>query len=62
MNATFVTSKANAALQAIAEGRQFEVTRQMIDRLSKDGLIDFAVSRDGWFLTDKGWLTISYKN
>ena len=60
MSTTFITPKANAALQAIAEGRQFEITRQMIDRLSKDGLIDFEVNRDGWFLTDDGWNSIYY--
>lgn len=59
MTATFITPKANDALHAIAEGRQFEVTRQMIDRLSKERLIDFAVSRGGWFLTEYGWNSIS---
>lgn len=60
MTATFITDKANAALQAIAEGRDLEVTRQMKDRLFAQKMIDFDLAMGGWFLTDYGWNTISY--
>ena len=60
MSTTFITLKANAALQAVAEGRDYEVTRQMKDRLYKENLIDFDPAQGGWFLTDYGWNSIYY--
>ena len=60
MTTTFITVKANSALQAVAEGREHEVTRQMKDRLYKDKLIDFDPAQGGWFLTDYGWNSIYY--
>ena len=52
-----VTQAARRALQLIDSGHPMEVTRQMMDRLSWDGLIDFGLSVDpvqGWYVTDKG--------
>lgn len=51
---TKYTPKALAALQMIAEGETDNVTRQMIDRLSAERLIDFD-PRNGWFVTEYGW-------
>jgi len=59
---TFITPKANAALQAIAEGRVHEVTRQMMDRLSKAKLIDITGTSNGWFVTEHGWNTLTFDN
>lgn len=52
-----ITQAAQRALQHIDSGYPMVVTRQMIDRLSRDGLIDFDLSVDpvqGWYVTDKG--------
>ena len=52
-----VTSAARRALELIDSGHRMEVTRQMMDRLSWDGLIDFDLSVDpvqGWYVTNKG--------
>lgn len=52
-----ITQAARRALRLIDSGCYMVVTRQMIDRLSRDGLIDFDLSVDpvqGWFVTDKG--------
>jgi len=48
-----LTPKALAALHIIWEGCGEQVTRQMIDRLSGRGLIDFCPTR-GWWVTDSG--------
>jgi len=52
-----VTQSARRALQLIDSGHHVEVTRQMVDRLSRDRLIDFDLSVDpvqGWYVTNKG--------
>jgi hypothetical protein len=49
-----ITRKAQDALLFINGGRRDLVSNQMIDRLSARGFIDFAVARDGWFLTAEG--------
>jgi len=54
-----LTKKATKALHDIAEGNREAVTRQMIDRLDADKLIDFDPFKGGWVLTDHGWNTIS---
>ena len=54
-----ITKKANQALHNIAEGNVNEVTRQMIDRLDAEKLIDFEPFNGGWKLTEHGWNTIS---
>lgn len=53
-----ITKKARIALQHLAIGSREGVTSQMIDRLSRERLIDFDLSISpsiGWFVTDKGW-------
>lgn len=50
-----VTQKALDALLLISAGRRDLISRQMIDRLSARGFIDFAVDRDGWFVTEEGY-------
>jgi hypothetical protein len=57
-----LTKKATKALHDIAEGNRAEVTRQMIDRLSAQWLIDFDPNRGGWFLTHHGWNSISQQH
>jgi len=57
-----VTPAARRGLQLIDSGHRMEVTRQMMDRLSRDGLIDFDLSVDpvqGWYVTNKGRETMS---
>ena len=52
-----ISRKARQALQDIATGNRASVTSQMINRLDRDGLIDFdlAVNPDqGWYVTDAG--------
>lgn len=52
-----ITQAARRALRLIDSGCRTVVTNQMIDRLSRDGLIDFDLSVDpvqGWYVTDKG--------
>jgi len=52
-----VTPAARRALELIDSGYRMDVTRQMMDRLSRDGLIDFDLSVDpvqGWYVTNKG--------
>jgi hypothetical protein len=49
-----ITAKAHDALWLINGGRGNLISRQMIDRLSARRFIDFAVDRDGWFLTEAG--------
>lgn len=60
---TMITKNALTALAYLAEGTlssRKRVTRQMIDRLSRDGLIDFDYQKSwhGWFLTEKGWAVL----
>ena len=53
MNA--LTSKAAQALTTLhRDGWKGQVTRQMIDRLNADKLIDFELDRGGWFVTSAG--------
>jgi hypothetical protein len=49
-----ITPKAHNTLLFINAGRRELISNQMIDRLSARGFIDFAVDRDGWFLTAEG--------
>lgn len=50
-----LTSKAAQALTTLhRDGWEGQVTRQMIDRLNADKLIDFEVDRGGWFVTGAG--------
>lgn len=52
-----ITAKALQALTAIDNGQRGTVTTQMIDRLSRDRLIDFDLTvnpAQGWYVTDKG--------
>lgn len=52
-----ISIKAHLALIDIATDNRQAVTRQMIDRLCRDGLIDFDLKRSpkhGWFITEKG--------
>lgn len=48
-----LTLNARNALHRIHAGSRAAVTNQMIDRLSRDRLIDFD-PRQGWFVTDAG--------
>lgn len=49
-----MTPKARAALHLIDGGQRAAVTRQMMDRLTAAGLIDFDLDVGGWVLTDAG--------
>ena len=52
-----ITAKALQALTAIDNGQRGTVTTQMIDRLSRDRLIDFDLTVNpvqGWYVTDAG--------
>lgn len=52
-----ITAKALQALTAIDNGQRDTVTTQMIDRLSRDRLIDFDLTVNpvqGWYVTDAG--------
>ena len=52
-----ITAKALQALTAIHNGQRGTVSTQMIDRLSRDHLIDFDLTvnpKQGWYVTDAG--------
>ena len=52
-----VTPAARRALQLIDSGYRMDVTRQMMDRLERDGLIDLGLlgsPNPWWYVTDKG--------
>lgn len=49
-----MTPKARTALHLINCGLTIRVTRQMIDRLSAAGLVDFDLDAGGWTLTPAG--------
>jgi hypothetical protein len=60
---TTYTQKAIAALNLIAEGNRAGVTRQMIDRLSNEKLIDFDNGPYfGWYVTEHGWNVLTQTN
>jgi len=52
-----VTPAARRALELIDSGYRMDVTRQMMDRLERDGLIDLGLlgsPNPWWYVTDKG--------
>ena len=52
-----ISRKALQALHNIATDNRAAVTSQMIDRLDRDGLIEFDLSVNpdqGWYVTDAG--------
>lgn len=59
MRGTMYTKKAIGSLRDIAEGNRANVTRQMIDRLLSEKLIDFDTAQGGWFVTPLGWAAMS---
>ena len=52
-----VTPAARRALKLIDSGYRMDVTRRMLDRLERDGLIDLGLlgsPNPWWYVTDKG--------
>ena len=52
-----VTPAARRALELIDSGYRMDVTRRMLDRLERDGLIDLGLlgsPNPWWYVTDKG--------